>query len=270
VLPPPGVEDPISATFDLSDRVAQIAPTVRRMYRYTAGILLIWIVIMPILILVGLAGSLVLSILAVIGLAAGILALSLLRQTDRFFRQFVQRHRVIRLLREADPETRIPEGRTPVERLGRYLRLSNERIDEALKEDPGRLRFRVALPSVGRSAAFDLVLVAPGSALYAATGFGTPGFAILARVGPEAPTLGDLAQMAADAQSAQATLGAAVVRLLLLRTHSVPLPEDVYEYAVGHPVMIRHRWSESRVHVEIVTEGADGTYEFVPHVLGVP
>ena len=45
---PPGVEDPISAIFDLSDRVAQMAPVVRRMYRYTATILVFWIIIMAI------------------------------------------------------------------------------------------------------------------------------------------------------------------------------------------------------------------------------
>lgn len=267
---PPGLEDPISATFDLSDRVAQLAPTVRRMYRYTASILVLWIVIMAILIVVSLRGLSLISVLPILGLVAGILALSMLRETDRFFRIFVQRHRLIRLLREADPVVKVPEGRTPVERLARYLQLSSPAIDSALREDPGRLRFRVGLPFGKRTVPFDLVLDVPGGLLFRTVGIGEPGFALLARNGPEAPTRADLEALAADAQAVAPSVGGAVVRLILLRTQPIPLPEEVYEYAVGHPVTIRRGLHETRVPVEIITESRDGSYEFVPYVLGVP
>jgi hypothetical protein len=270
VLAPPGVEDPISATFDLSDRVAQLAPTVRRMYRYTATILLIWIVIMALLILIGLGGSLVLSLLAVLGLVAGVIALTTLRETDRFFRAFVQRHRIIRLLREADPVSKIPEGRTPIERLARYLADSSDRVETAVREDPGRLRLRVSLPARPAAVAFDLALVVQGRWPGGRLGFGDPGFAVLARSGPDAPTVADLDRLSRDAAAAAPALGARVARLILLRTHPVPLPEDVYEYAVGHPAVIPNGYAPATVPVEIITEAADGSYEFVPHVLGVP
>jgi uncharacterized membrane protein len=270
-MSPPGVEDPISATFDLSDRVAELAPTVRRMYRYTASILVIWILVMALLILIGLHATLLLSILAVIGLGTGLLALSLLRQTDRFFRAFVQRHRSIHLLREADPVTKIPDGRTPIERLGRYLASASPRVDAALREDPGRLRYRVSLGPNGTSGNFDLVLAVPGGTLYRAAGLGEPGFAILARLasGPTV-TIQELEGLARDAPMASRRLGAAVVRLILLRPQPTPLAEEVYEYAVGHPATWSRGFSESRVSVEIITESPDGTYEFIPHILGVP
>jgi hypothetical protein len=271
VISPPGIEDPISATFDLSDRVAQLAPTVRRMYRYTASILVIWIVIMLLLILVGIHASLVLSLLALVGLGAGALALSMLRETDRFFRAFVQRHRSIHLLREADPVTKIPEGRTPIERLGRYLAGSSPRIDAALREDPGRLRYRVHLGSNPTTGNFDLVLALPGSALYRTTGFGEPGFAVLARlaVGPSV-TIPEMESLAKDAPDAGRRLGAAVVRIILLRPQPTPLAEEAYEYAVGHPATWRQSMTDFRVPVEIISESADGTYDLIPHVLGVP
>jgi len=270
VISPPGGEDPISAIFDLSDRVAQMAPTVRRMYRYTAVILVIWIAIMAALVLIGIAASAILALLAILGLAAGVIGLSLLRQTDRFFRAFALRNRFIRLLREADAEPKIPEGRTPIERLVRHLALSNARVDAALKEDPGRARLRVTYPAGAQPVAFDLVVSVPGSAWYRTLGWGDPGFAILARTGPDAPVVADLERMAADAQAVSGLLGCAVVRLLLLRTQAIPLPEDVYEHAVGHPAVLRHRFHESRVPVEVATERPDGTYEFIPTVLGVP
>ncbi len=149
---PPGIEDPISALFDLSDRAAGMAPVVQRLYRYTAAILAVWFVIMVILILVGLGSGGYLSILALGGLAAGVIALGLLRETDRFFRDFVQRHRWIRLLQDADPTAKVPAGRTPIERLGRYLAQSNPAIDGLLKNAPESLRYRVGSgPATGRS-----------------------------------------------------------------------------------------------------------------------
>jgi hypothetical protein len=270
VNPPRGVEDPISAIFDLSDRVAQLAPTVRRMYRYTATILVLWIVLLFFVTLITFGHDLVLAILSVIGLIAGVIGLSLLRETDGFFRSFVLRHRAIRLLREADPVVKVPSGRTPVERLGRYLAQSSPAIESYLKEHPEALRYRVEYAGRGHPVAFELVVERPGSALWRLFGRGYPGFAVLARVGPEAPTTGDLARLAEDAQAVVGRLSAAPVRLILLRTGAIPLPEDVYEWAVGRPAFLSRGFARYRVATEIITELPDGTYDFVPYVLGVP
>jgi hypothetical protein len=270
VNPPRGVEDPISAIFDLSDRVAQLAPTVRRMYRYTASILVLWILLLGFVTLITVGSNLTIAILSVIGLVAGFIALSLLRQTDGFFRSFVQRHRAIRLLREADPIVHVPAGRTPVERLGRYLAQSSPAIESYLTEHPEAHRNRSEFPGHGRPVAFELVIERPAGALWRYLGRGDAGFAVLARLGPEAPTTADLARLADDAQAVVGRLSAAPVRLILLRTGTVPLPEDVYEWAVGRPAFLARGFARYRVATEIITEGPDGTYDFVPYVLGVP
>ncbi|HEV2428789.1 MAG TPA: hypothetical protein VGV64_02950, partial [Thermoplasmata archaeon] len=85
---PPGVEDPISAIFDLSDRVADMAPTMRRMYRYTATVIVAFLLIMVFLLFVGLAQNVVYALLALVAIVFGFVALSLLRETDRFYRAF--------------------------------------------------------------------------------------------------------------------------------------------------------------------------------------
>jgi hypothetical protein len=267
---PPGVEDPISAIFDLSDRVAQMAPVVRRMYRYTATILVFWIIIMAIVALVTLRGGLFLSLLALLGLIAGVISLGLLRQTDRFFRAFAQRHRSIRLIREADPVVKIPDGRTPVERLARYLVQSNPRIESRVKEDPASIRYRVSLPAPGRSVPFDLVVDQPSGVAFRIFGVGEGGFAVVARMGPDAPTLEDVRRLENDVVSAASKMVTIPSRAILLRTQSIPLPEDVYEYVVGHPVVVRRGFTTYRITIEVITESPDGTYDFVPHVLGVP
>lgn len=266
---PPGIEDPISALFDLSDRAAGMAPVVQRLYRYTAAILAVWFVIMVVLILIGLGSGGFLSLLALGGLVAGVIALGLLRETNRFFRDFVQRHRWIRLLQDADPTAKVPAGRTPVERLGRYLAQSNPVIEALLRSAPEALRYRVGIPAGGHEIPFDLVLVRPGSAFWRLTGWGEAGFAIVARQGPDSPTLDDLRRLENDAIAAGRSLGGQLSRVILLRTASGGIPDPVYEYAVGHPIPLGGARGP-RATLEIITETPSGTYEFVPHVLGVP
>jgi hypothetical protein len=267
---PPGAEDPIGAIFDLSDRTAQMAPTIRRMYRYTATVVVVYLLIMAFLLLDSLAHDIILAGLAIVALAFGVIALSLLRETDRFFRTFSQRHRAIRLFRDADPAPKVPEGRTPAERLARYLTQSNARIEELLREDPSALRLRVELPGDRRKVYFDLAIVAGGSGGYRALGWGRAGFSVLARLGPDAPTPADLEGFERDVAEVAPHLEGLPVRAILLRAHPQPLSDAAYDYAVGHPVRVRRGFTEGRCSLEIVSENPDGTYDFVPFVLGVP
>ena len=270
VTGPPGVEDPISAIFDLADRAAGMAPTVRRMYRYTATIVVVWIVLMAFVTIGTLGGAPWLAILSFIGLIVGVLALGLLRQTDRFFGAFVVRHRSIRLLRDADPVVKVPEGRTAIERLARYLAASNPAIEAWVRTDSGAIRYRVTLPAPGREVPFDLVLQRPGSSFWRTFGRGDPGFVILGRTAVEPVGVDQLRQLQGDAQAVASSLPGAILRLILLRAKPAALAEDAYEYAVGHPVELKRGLARFRSTLEIISENPDGTYDFVPHVLGVP
>ena len=267
---PPGIEDPIAAAFDLSDRAAQMVPTIRRMYRYTASALVLYLLIMIVLFLLAIAHDLFLGLLALGAIAVGIIALSLVRETDRFFRSFAQRHRVIRLFRDAEPAPKIPEGRTPIERLARYLATSNATVERWVREHPEALRYRVALRGGRAGAPFDLVLTRPGSGWYRSFGVGDAGFAILARIGPDAPTVYDLESFSAEVAAVAPTLEGLPLRALLLRLHPVPLIEGAYDFAVGHPIAVRKGLTEGTCTLEIVSENPDGTYELVPQVLGLP
>jgi hypothetical protein len=263
---PPGIEDPISAIFDLSDRVAEMAPTMRRMYLYTATVVVVFLGIMVFLLLVGLATNLGFAILALIAIVFGAIALSLLRETDRFYRSYLARHRSIKLLQDAEPTPKVPAGPTPIQRLARHLAESNPKIGSLLRTHPESLRYRVRPSGAQSTAPFDLVLVAPGDWSQRVLGLGDAGFAIVARVTPETPTIPYLDSFSRELKSVARRLPGRLVRAILLRTRADPIPEPVYDFVVGHPVEIGH----DRVAIEIVTEQADGTYDFVPHVLGVP
>ncbi len=267
---PPGVEDPISAIFDLSDRVAGMAPTARRMYWANLLISIFWILLMLVLLAVGLATSGLLAFVSVLGLALGVVAVLLLRETDRFFRGFVARHRTIRLVRDAEPIVKIPEGRTPIERLAHYFATSSTKVGEALRENPDRLRYQVSWDVRGRPVKFDLAIARPAGFRWGLTGGGEPGFLLLARLGPENVGLQDLQQLEVDLQGISSRFPSQLVRLVLLRPKGTALAQEVYEYAVGHPAILHKGLRTYRVNTEIITENPDGTYEFVPLVVGVP
>lgn len=264
---PPGIEDPISSIFDLSDHVAEMAPTMRRMYRYTATVVVLFLIIMVVLLFVGLADNLAFALLALIALIFGAVALSLLVETDRFYRSYLDRHRAIKLLQDADPSPRIPEGRTPIARLTRYLAQSNPRLADLLQAHPETLRYRLPLPGPrGTPVAFDLAWVSPASAGHRWLRWGDPGFAVLARIGPDAPSLPEVDRFAEEVSAVAARLPAQVRRAILLRVHPEPMPDGVYDRAIGRRIPVKG----GSVPLEIVSENPDGTYDLVPHVLGVP
>jgi hypothetical protein len=270
VVDPPAVEDPIGALFDLADRAAGMAPVVRRLYRYTAAILVLWILIMLVLILAGLGSALWLSLLALAGLAGGVIALGLLRQTDRFFREFVQRHRWIHLVRDADPVPRIPEGRTPTERLARYLMATNPKVEAVLRQRPDALQTKVSVRVGGREVPLDLVIAEPGARLGRYLGDDDGSFAIIARVSDVSPTLEEVQRFEADAMALAPHLPGRLVRMIVLRTAPGPIPDAVYDYVVAHPIRVAWGWQRTPASVELITENPDGTYDVVPHVLGIP
>jgi hypothetical protein len=261
-----GAEDPISSIFELTDRASEMAPTIRRMYRYTATVIVLFLVIMVFLLLVGLSANLAFAVLALVAIGFGFVALSLLVETDRFYRSFAERYRRIKLLQDAEPTPKVPPGRTPMQRLVRFLAQSNPRVAAHLHEHPESLRYRVRLGEVASPLAFDMAIVAPASLAFRWVRFGEPGFAILARLGPDAPTVADLEQFAEDVVRASKRLPARVTRALLVRLHPEPITESVHDFAVGHPVSV----PGGQIAVEIVSEQSDGTYDLVPHILGVP
>jgi hypothetical protein len=263
---PRGVEDPISAIFELTDRASEMAPTIRRMSLYTATVIVLFLGIMVFLLLVGLSGNLAFAILALVAIVFGFVALSLLVETDRFYRSFSERYRRIKLLQDAEPAPKVPSGRTPMQRLVRYLAHSNPRIGGLLAERPEALRYRVRLAGSEAPIPFDVAIVAPASITYRWLRSGDPGFTVLARLAPDEPTVADLDRFAEDVAAASRKLPSQVRRAVLLRVHPVPISEPVHDFAVGHPIEVRG----GRVAIEIVSEQPDGTYDLVPHVLGVP
>ncbi len=264
---PAASEDPITGLFDLTDRVAEAGPKIRRLLLATAAVIAVFLAILVYLLFEALRGSLLLVVLALAGVALGGVALTLLSESERFYAGFAERHRRLRLLQFAEPSPRIPKGPTPMRRLARHLARSNPRVAELLAAHPEALRIRTRRTADDDEVEFALSIVAPAGRARRWLGLGDPGFVILAQVGPEAPTPEDLDRFGRTAVGVARKLGGRLRRAILLRLRSGPMDDAVYERAVRHPVEVP---GGPAVPIEVITELDDGTYDLVPHVIGVP
>ena len=108
------VENPISAIFDLSEKVAKQAPVIKSMVRYASAFIIVWLIVSFFLILALLAQGIVFMFLIMLALfVVGFVALILLRRMNRFFRYYAARHRAIKAVRDMDPMVYVPRGKTP-------------------------------------------------------------------------------------------------------------------------------------------------------------
>ena len=96
---------------------------------------------------------------------------------------------------------------------------------------------------------------------------GDPGFVVLARLGPDALTAAELERFGHTAEGVARSLHGRLARAIVLRTHPMPIEDEVYDYSVHRPLAVPGGRS---VPLEVITELEDGTYDLIPHVIGVP
>ncbi len=260
-------EDPIAGLFELADRVTEVAPRIRRMFLYTAVVIMGFLAIVVFLLFVALRADLLFLGLALGAVVLGATSLVLLSETDRFYRTLSERHRRLKLLQFADPAPKIPPGRTSVRRLARYLAVTNPRVASLLAEHPEALKIRSRAGPDGASTEVAFSIASPAGRPYRWLRLGDPGFVVIARVGPEQPSVSDLERFGREATAVAGKIGGRLARAILLRPAARSLERDAYDYSVRQPLSIP---GGPPVAVEVVSERPDGTYDLVPHVIGIP
>ncbi|HEV2167142.1 MAG TPA: hypothetical protein VGS23_09255 [Thermoplasmata archaeon] len=262
-----GNEDPIAALFELADRVAEQGPKIRRIYAYTAAVVGVFLAILVYLLFEALRGSALFVGLALVTVVLGGTALTLLAESDRFYRSFSERHRRLRMLQFAEPTPKIPRGSTPLRRLAQHLARTSPRVAARLVEHPRALSIRTRRGANGALVEFGLSIAAPESFAHRYLKIGDPGFVVLARLGPDALTVAELERFGETASDVARSLHGRLVRAIVLRTRPLPIDDDVYELSTHRPLAVPGGPS---VPLEVITELEDGTYDLIPHVIGVP
>jgi hypothetical protein len=260
------VENPISAIFDLSEDVARQAPVIRSLVRYASAFIIVWLFVSLILILVLLAHREVFLLLIMLSLfVIGVVSVILLHRMTRFFKYYVARQRSIKAVRDMDPMVYAPQGKTVTERFVTYLRGHNPAIAQRDVE--------VAMPGIvhgqqGMEYRFDAYIREPSKGLWKSLGIGRHGFAIYIKhfVGP--PTIEGVHALRGAVEDVGARSKIPPTRVVALweRGEDQTIDDRVYNYVIGQPIVLRHRFRRFTCNLEIVSE-TEGRYDFIPYMV---
>jgi hypothetical protein len=216
-----------------------------------------------------LGGLLFLGAILVSLFILGFLILELMRDLRSFFDYFALRHRVIQRVRQADPVVYVPEGKDAVQRILTHLARSSPDLG-AVMAIPGAVATPALLTgSSGLTYQFDAYVRSEPSSLARALGIGSPGFAVFAKAFDAAPTLADLQALRRAVADITAATKAPPARVLAVwrPAAGATVSPEVYDFLVRETIRTRVRGSTYACSIELASEGADGTYDFIPVVV---
>ncbi len=263
---PRAVENPISAIFDLSEKVAKQAPMIRSMVRYASAFIVVWLIIDFILILALLAQrSLFLMLIMIALFIIGFVAIVLLRRINRFFKYYVARQKAIKAVRDMDPMVYAPQGKTPTERFVTYLKAHNPAMS--------RPDVEVAMPGIvhGKQMmeyGFDAYIREPPSGLLKIFGLGKHGFAIYIKEFEGAPTIQGIRSFKKAVEDVGARSKIPPTRIVALweRKEDQNISDDAYNYVIKKPARMKRGFRTFTCNLEIVSE-TEGKYDFIPYMV---
>ncbi len=199
----------------------------------------------------------------------GFLILDLMRDLRSFFDFFALRHRVIQRVREADPVVHVPEGKDAVQRILAHIASTSRDVRAAMALPGGLASPALLTGRSGLTYEFDGYVQARPSNLARILGIGPAGFAIFAKVFEGVPDLGDLQALkraVEDVSQATRIPPARVLALWSARGDETVTP-DVYEFVTKEAARVTVRGATYACSVELVREGTDRTYDFIPFVI---
>ncbi len=106
------------------------------------------------------------------------------------------------------------------------------------------------------------------SALWKPLGLGETGYAIFIKAFAEVPTVKELEALKRAVEDISHAHKVPPTRVIALWTpkEEEALSDEAYDFLVSEVVTFRHGGQEFRCSLELVTESADGTYDFIPYV----
>ena len=185
----------------------------------------------------------------------------LLSDSARFFIYYDSRHHIIDSVRFGKIPA-VPSGKDPLERLVKYLQVSDPVIEHAVKCSGASFKYDVKFKSAdGTDHVFDAYFESENSMAYAREKVGiTAGrFSVYIKVFSKPMTLDDLSLMRKAVESDIGRNSTFPLRIVALQWDISELDDDVYEYVLENP-LIAHN---TRCHLQIAAEDGD-VYSFIP------
>ncbi|UCH89185.1 MAG: hypothetical protein JSV49_00620 [Thermoplasmata archaeon] len=266
-----GMENPLSAIFDLADDVSVHSRYVKGMVWYAIIFMIFWMFFNLILVLQTLnQGNLGLFTLLLGILISGFLAIWLIMRTHIFFKYFTHRYTGIKTVRDSEQPVPIPKGATVEDRYLKYLQKTHPPLEKLLKRTPGVLKRPASLTDKsGNRYEFDIYLSLPPSTSWKLFRMGGPGYGLFIKRNKGKPKLADILDLKKSVQNIAEAHDIVPSRVVLLNKfpgHYNGLSDDLYSFLVREEFKINLRGKTFYPVIQVVGETAEGYYDFTPLV----
>jgi hypothetical protein len=264
------IKNPIFAMLDLVEESMHELPQIIKLIEYSKFI--IWLIFLFSIILVidkiiffqNLPFELnwLEIMFVIIGLSLLIpLASNVLIESLWFFKYLSTRHRIIDNIRFRT-DISIPKGKDQLDRLKEYLMNNDPYISESSRSTSSTFKMNQKLEgSGGRRYSFDAVLLGEHRPSRRTSTLEVPlgKFAVFIKKFKDDPSKADLKKFRDEVQEICTKTNTFPLRIIALQSSIGELPEDVYEYVLENPLIIKN----CMTHMEIIAE--DGSiYSFIP------
>lgn len=262
------VDNPITDMFQLSEDLYTLIPELRRMLLYSYFYLVATLFVIFVFIMLAFAtNNIFVVILLIMMFLIGAISFNLMRKLSRFIDYFSVKHKAINAVYETH-DVAIPAGEDPVARLVTHIASRDLRLKGILRQMGLKRNYPV---KKGRSKyTFDAVALARPSLTYRLFSYGDPGYALFIKVMDAYPTMMRVVEFEGMVSECARSMGIAPTRavILVVRPEN-ELDDNVYDHILSTPLTFRAGLLLSRrctCTVQIVTEGEDGRYDFIPFI----
>lgn len=199
----------------------------------------------------------------------GFVILELMGDLRSFFDYFALRHRVILAVRQADPVVHVPQGKDAAARILEHLAATDPHVRSVLATPGGLASPALLTGKSGLTYSFDAILRSEPTRLTRIFGIGPPGFAVYAKSFDHAPRADDLKSLKAAVEDVSAALQIPPARVFVLweARGNDAVSSETYEFLTRETARVRIRGSTYACSLQLVREGDDGTYDFIPVIM---
>jgi hypothetical protein len=265
------LKNPIFAVMDLEEESMHVLPQIVKMLRFCVffiGIALV-ILVITIVLSLGFDYNLLFS-MDIIRIGVGIIVvikllimLKLLMESESNFRYIHTRHKIIDSVRFSK-NIKIPKAKTPLKRLNAYLKENDPYIKSLVIAEKMDFSKEVKLKGSGGSEhVFDAYLSGNNILKDKSVAMGMPmgKFGVFIKVYKEKITLSEIKKLKASALDVCQIQGMFPLRIIALQLSLYDLPDDVYEYVLDKPIVMKN----TLTNLEIVAEDGE-IYSFIPMI----
>ncbi len=255
------VETPITAMLDLSEEIHEKVPSMKMMMNlimiFFSAVILIGIIDIALYFNIG-TGILLIII--------GCMALVFSYEMRTYFKRFIARQSAIKKIRDAEPITHIPKGKTPQERFIKHMK-ENPLFKQAMMRNLKGIKNNVKL--TGRSGSthkFDIYVESKPS-------LGYHGYSLFLRCFDKPLKMEEVKDLVAAVKDLVEKTKVVPSGIIALQSFSSDLHDDerglsdeTYDYVMNNPIIFKIGFRKYTRNLQIVTEERDGTYDFIPFI----